>query len=116
MFSDAPKQETKDALSKIMSDMHPKGFRLMATALAIADTRTFLPSIKVPTLLVWGEMDKRSPISVSHQMHKAIQGAKLKIIAGAGHVSNLERPEQFNAIVKEFCQSLTGKGSASAQQ
>jgi pimeloyl-ACP methyl ester carboxylesterase len=116
MFSDTPKQETKDVLCKIMSDTHPKGFRLMATALAIADTRTFLPSIKVPTLLIWGELDKRSPISVSHQMHHAIHGAKLEIIAGAGHVSNMERPEQFNTIVKEFCLSVAGKGSTDAQQ
>jgi pimeloyl-ACP methyl ester carboxylesterase len=109
MFSDTPKPETKDALCKIMSDTHPKGFRLMATALAIADTRTLLSSIKVPTLLIWGELDKRSPISVSHQMQDAIHGAKLEIISGAGHVSNMERPEQFNDIVKEFCLSVTEK-------
>lgn len=107
MFSDSPKPATKEALSKIMSDTHPKGFRIMAKALAIADTRTFLTSIKVPTLLIWGESDKRSPISVSHQMHDAIPGAKLEIIVGAGHVSNMERPEQFNNIVKEFCLSVT---------
>lgn len=109
MFSDSPNQETKEALSKIMFDTHPKGFRLMATASAFADTRTFLPSIRVPTLLIWGESDKRSPVNVSHQMYNAIKGAKLEIIAGAGHVSNMERPEQFNKIVNEFCLSVQKK-------
>jgi pimeloyl-ACP methyl ester carboxylesterase len=42
-------------------------------------------------------------------MHNAIHGAKLEVITGAGHVSNMERPEQFNKIVKEFCLSVEGK-------
>ena len=45
MFSDAVKEETREVLRKIMSETHPKGFRLMATALAIADTRSLLPGI-----------------------------------------------------------------------
>jgi pimeloyl-ACP methyl ester carboxylesterase len=107
MFSDSPRPETKDALSQIMLDTHSLGFRLMATALAIADTRALLPHIQVPTLLIWGEADKRSPINVAHQMHDAIHGAKLEVILGAGHVSNLEQPEQFNQFVKDFCLSLS---------
>jgi pimeloyl-ACP methyl ester carboxylesterase len=109
MFGDSVKPETRDVLSKIMSGTHPKGFRLMATALAIADTRSLLPVIKVPVLLIWGESDKRSPINVAHQMHNSIPGAKIEIISGAGHVSNMERPEQFNKVVKEFCSTVLNK-------
>ena len=109
MFSDSIKPETREVLTKIMSGTHPKGFRLMATALAIADTRSLLPDIKVPVLLIWGESDKRSPIYVAHQMHNSIPGAKIEIITGAGHVSNMERPEQFNKIVKEFCSTVLRK-------
>jgi pimeloyl-ACP methyl ester carboxylesterase len=103
MFSDSANEETKDALSKIMFDTHPKGFRLMATTLAISDTRSFLPTIKVPTLLIWGDSDKRSPMNVAHQMHSAIHGSKLEVIGGAGHVCNMEQPKRFNTIVREFC-------------
>jgi pimeloyl-ACP methyl ester carboxylesterase len=103
MFSDSPTQEVKDELANIISDFHPIGFRLMATAIAKEDTRFLLPKIKVPTLLVWGEADKRSPMSVAHQFHDAIPGAKLEIIPKAGHVSNMEKPDQFNKIVKDFC-------------
>jgi pimeloyl-ACP methyl ester carboxylesterase len=109
MFGDSVNPETTEVLSKIMSDTHPKGFRLMATALAIADTRSLLPVIKVPVLLIWGESDKRSPINVAHQMHNSIAGSKIEIITGAGHVSNMERPEQFNKIVKEFCSTVISK-------
>jgi pimeloyl-ACP methyl ester carboxylesterase len=36
-------------------------------------------------------------------MQQAIPDAKLVVIPEAGHVSNLERPEQFNEAVREFC-------------
>jgi len=109
MFGDSPTPEAQEKLANIMSDFHPVGFRLMALSSAKADTRNILPTIKVPTLLIWGEKDKRSPISVANHMNVAIPGSKLQIIKGAGHVCNLEAPAQFNKIVKDFCLSLPNK-------
>ena len=54
-----------------------------------------------------GEADKRSPLSGAYQMRNAIHGAKLEIIPGAGHVSKMEKPIQFNKAVKDFCLSLS---------
>lgn len=109
MFGDSPSPEAQEKLANIMSDFHPVGFRLMAISSANADTRNILPTIKVPTLLIWGEQDKRSQISIAHQMHVAIPGSKLHVIKGVGHVCNLESPAQFNKIVKDFCLSLSKK-------
>jgi pimeloyl-ACP methyl ester carboxylesterase len=53
MFSESPRPGVRDELARIMFDFHPLGFRLMATALARADTRDLLPAIRVPTLLLW---------------------------------------------------------------
>lgn len=106
-FGDSPSPEVRDDLGRIMSDFHPLGFRLMATALARADTRDLLPMIRVPTLLVWGDADARSPLAVAHQMHDAIPGARLAVLSGAGHVSNLEEPAQFNTQVRNFCLPLS---------
>jgi pimeloyl-ACP methyl ester carboxylesterase len=58
--------------------------------------------VAVPTLLIWGEFDARSPLYVAEQFEQAISGSKLTIIEGAGHVSNLERPEEFNEAVRKF--------------
>jgi len=107
MFSESPRPEVRDELARIMSDFHPTGFRLMATALAGADTRDLLPNIRVPTLLIWGDADARSPMAVAHQLRDAIPGARLAVIPGAGHVSNLEEPVQFNAAVRDFCLSVS---------
>jgi pimeloyl-ACP methyl ester carboxylesterase len=107
MFSESPGPEVRDELARIMSDFHPTGFRLMATALAYADTRDLLPNIRVPTLLIWGDSDARSPVTVAHQLRDAIPGARLAVISGAGHISNLEEPVQFNAAVRDFCLSVS---------
>jgi pimeloyl-ACP methyl ester carboxylesterase len=109
MFSPAVTPSVRAELAAIMADTHPPGFRLMAAALAHADTREFLPTIAVPTLLIWGDEDVRSPIRIAHEFHAAIPGSTLTVIAGAGHMSNMERPEVFSMAVREF---LGGRGSA----
>ena len=73
--------------------------------MAETDQRDLLPRIAVPTLLIWGEQDVRSPLSVARQFEQAIPDAKLVVIPGAGHVSNLEQPERFNEAVREFCRA-----------
>ncbi len=103
MFSENASHNVRSELSDVMSDFHPPGFRLMATASAV-DTREVLPTIQVPTLLVWGDADARSPLDVARQLSDAIPGARLVVIPGAGHVSNLEAPERFNAEVRALLQ------------
>jgi pimeloyl-ACP methyl ester carboxylesterase len=106
MHSEAATQELRDELASIMSSFHPVGFRLMARSSAQLDTRDLLPEICVPTLLLWGDEDARSPMSVAHQIRDAIPGARLAVIPGAGHISNFEAPAQFNAEVRSFCLSV----------
>ena len=106
MFSESVAPAVRDELAGIMSEFHPAGFRLMATVLAYADTRDLLPTLRVPTLLVWGAADARSPVGVAHQFEAALPNARLVIIPGVGHISNLEAPAQFTAAVREFCMSV----------
>jgi pimeloyl-ACP methyl ester carboxylesterase len=72
------------------------------SVMAAADQRDVLPRIAAPTLLIWGELDARSPLAVARQFERAIPDTTLTVIPGAGHVSNLERPERFNEAVREF--------------
>lgn len=98
-------EKVKDELARIMSEFHPIGFRLMSES-SYPDRREFLPEIRVPTLLIWGDHDARSPVEVAHQFHREIPGSKLEIIPEAGHLSNLEQPKMFDTAVAEFCSSL----------
>jgi pimeloyl-ACP methyl ester carboxylesterase len=90
-----------DEFATIMATFHPVGFRAMSRAV-LPDFSASLDEIGVPTLLIWGEEDKRSPLSAGEMMHDRIRRSRLVIIPGAGHVSNLEQPERFNAEVRAF--------------
>jgi pimeloyl-ACP methyl ester carboxylesterase len=105
MFGPSSPAETRDELARIMADFHPKGFRLMAASLAGADTRELLRRVRVPTLLVWGDHDVRSPLSVGQEMNSLIPSSRLAVIPGAGHVSNLENPTLFDAEVESLLRS-----------
>jgi pimeloyl-ACP methyl ester carboxylesterase len=63
----------------------------------------------VPTLIVVGDEDVLTPVKDSRAMQLAIAGSRLEVIAGAGHVSNMERPAAFNHVLSEFLVSLTAQ-------
>ena len=107
MFGETTPDEARLELSTVMLNFHPLGFRLMAMSSADVDTRDVLPTIQAPTLLVWGDVDVRSPLDVARRLSDAIPGARLVVIPGAGHVCNLEAPERFDAELRAFYDSLS---------
>jgi pimeloyl-ACP methyl ester carboxylesterase len=105
LFAGDPPAQFVPLLEKMAADVRPESLERELSLMAETDQRDLLPRIAVPTLLIWGELDVRSPPSVARQFEQAIPDAKLVVISGAGHVTNLERPEQFNAAVREFCRA-----------
>ncbi|MGI9120756.1 MAG: alpha/beta fold hydrolase [Acidimicrobiales bacterium] len=63
------------------------------------DSTPELTGIDVPTMVVVGEEDALSPPDVARDMLAVIPGAELSVLAGAGHLSNLEAVDAFNATV-----------------
>jgi 3-oxoadipate enol-lactonase len=55
-----------------------------------------LGAVEVPTLVITSDGDRLIPAAVSAPMAAAIPGAELLTIAGAGHLSNLEAPGDFD--------------------
>jgi pimeloyl-ACP methyl ester carboxylesterase len=102
-FAGDPPAEFVPLLDAMAADVRPESLRTAVWVMAEADQRDLLPRIAVPTLLIWGELDVRSPLGVARQFGRAIPDTRLVVIPGAGHVSNLERPDQFNEAVREFC-------------
>ncbi len=103
LFAGDPPAEFVALLQEIATAVRPESLRTQLCVMAEADQRDLLPDIAVPTLLIWGELDARSPLSVARQFEQAIPGATLVVIPDCGHVSNLEQSERFNAAVREFC-------------
>ena len=70
------------------------------------DATSELAAISVPTLLVVGQEDALSPVEVARDMQARIAGSELVVLAGAGHLSNLEAADEFNAVVAGFLARL----------
>jgi len=66
------------------------------------DQRDLLPLINVPTLIVVGAGDQLTPPSEAQLMGEKIVGSRLQVIDGAAHLSNLERPAEFNSAFLSF--------------
>ena len=105
LFAGDPPAEFVPLLEEMAAAVRPASMRTAVLLMAEADQRDLLPRIAVPTLLIWGELDARSPLTVARQFERAIPEAKLVVIPGAGHVSNLEQPEAFNDAVRKFCRA-----------
>ena len=103
LFAGEPPREVMELLDALAADVRPESVRVTLAAIAEADLRDVLPRIAVPTLLVWGELDARSPLSVAREFARAVPHAELVVVPGAGHMSNLERPDECNAAVRAFC-------------
>ena len=106
LFSPTAPQALIDEVLDISSDFHPAALAALAQSFAETDLRAVLPTIDVPTLVLHGEADTRSPLSVGRALHAAIPGAELAVLAGIGHVSNVQAPQAFNAAVRRFLRSV----------
>jgi pimeloyl-ACP methyl ester carboxylesterase len=56
----------------------------------------------VPTLLLYGERDQRSPLYIAAELHDRIPNSELLVIPGAGHMSNYDDDALFNDAVLTF--------------
>jgi pimeloyl-ACP methyl ester carboxylesterase len=78
---------------------------ICATQLALAsrtDTSKALSEIKVPALVIRGELDKLMSEEQTLQLHNGIQESDFVVIPGSGHLPNLENPDQFNLALNGF--------------
>jgi pimeloyl-ACP methyl ester carboxylesterase len=76
------------------------GFRAAIELLPTHDVLDRLGELRAPTLVVVGELDEETPLSYAELIAGGIRGARLEIIPGAGHITNLEAPEAVNAALR----------------
>ena len=72
----------------------------------VPDLAERLSEIRAPTLVLVGEEDVPDIHAIAQRLATEILGARLETIAGAGHVPNMERPEQFDRLVLGFLETV----------
>ena len=76
-------------------------------ALKPLDLTERLGAIRMPTLVLVGADDPGTPVATARTMHERITGSRLEIIPSAAHLSNVEQPDAFNAVLLGFLSSVS---------
>jgi 3-oxoadipate enol-lactonase len=82
--------------------MSTQTFHAAAASLSTLDLRPQLASVKLPALVLVGEMDEATPSAMSVELAAGLPDARLVILPGLAHVPQLQAPEQFLAEVAGF--------------
>jgi 3-oxoadipate enol-lactonase len=77
------------------------GFVGCAAALADHDYASAVASVKRPVLFVAGEKDGAAPAAM-RKLHEKLNGSRFVELPGAGHISNMDRPAEFNRAMVDF--------------
>ena len=66
------------------------------------DSTRLLREITAPTLVICGEEDVITPRAEAEILQRGIKGAELAMIPKSGHLTSMETPEEFNAVLGKF--------------
>lgn len=91
-----------DRLAASIAGMSAEGYIEAAKSVFTADVVDLMKAITVPTKVVVGSRDQRTPPRLSEEIAALIPGAGYSVIDGARHLANLDRPDAFHAAVDDF--------------
>ena len=99
-------REAYDTLVASLRAVHRESYLKTVEASVAQDLAAPIERIRAPTLVIGSTQDSLYPLSVAQGMARRIPGARLVVIDGAGHLSNLERPQEFNRALADFLGTL----------
>ena len=86
----------------MLMGIHPKAFQAACKILQEGDLVPLLHHLKVPTLVVCGELDQATPPALNKAIADKVAGARYVELPGCGHCPPLEQPEAFIAAIRQF--------------
>jgi 3-oxoadipate enol-lactonase len=106
----AATREANPALAGLLREMYlsndARTYALHCLALRDGAVRGDHASITCPTLLTVGDQDPVTPLSWQRQIAAGIAGSRIRVIPNTGHMTMLESPAVFNAVVLDFLATL----------
>src|SRR5215469_8811051 len=66
------------------------------------DLRPVLPTITVPTIIIYGANDQLTPVAYGEQLRDNIRGSAFHIITDCGHLPPIERPDAVAALLRTW--------------
>jgi pimeloyl-ACP methyl ester carboxylesterase len=92
---------------RMVNDSNPHGAAAALRGRTVRrDYVPLLGDITIPSLIIVGRYDAYTPVPFAEEMHRGIPGSRLEVIEDSGHMTNLERTAEFNAILWSFLETL----------
>jgi pimeloyl-ACP methyl ester carboxylesterase len=108
LFSDLIPVDRGTALAMMMREnIRPETVRAAGHIGAETDLRPLLPTVDVPTLVLHGEVDARSPLANAEALHAAISTSQLVVLPKLGHAGVVEDPEACSAEIRRFVRTVS---------
>jgi len=95
-----------DAVHRMLLGTSVEGFAGCAAAIRDSGLSARVAALRLPMLFLVGDQDVALPVALMQQVQSQVPGAQSAIIQGAGHLSNLERPEAFNEALLAFLDQM----------
>ncbi len=92
-----------------MSTLHKESFLKTLRVATAFELELALESVAIPTMLIFSEFDKLCPADYGRSMANRIPRSRFEYVEGAGHLINIEKPEQFNTLLLDFLSGLDRK-------
>ena len=97
-------RRSADWYERLMLDLHTS---TMAGNIDGVLSNVDLGSIRVPTLVVWGDRDSLFPMQHAEHLRRSISSAKLEVLEGVGHCPHIESPTKLAAAIGRFVDQLS---------
>lgn len=106
MLPPSPHPDVFDQVADVASEMRREGLLNGGQMVERTDNRPFLTTLKLPVLIITGDLDPVVAPLRSEAMMDFLPSARAVSLPGVGHAAYLEAPEVFNQTVREFLTSL----------
>ena len=107
LFTDLIPADRAPVLATMMREnIRPATVRAAGYIGAESDLRSVLPTIDVPTLVLHGEADSRSPLTNAEALHATIPTSQLAVLPKLGHACVVEDPEACATEIRRFVANL----------
>lgn len=95
-------REVLDELFAHVAGMDPRVIGAIVASYFEHSAEDLLPRIQVPTLIISGDKDQLTPVSISEKMQRLIPRSKLVVFKGHSHLVQVEKPREIHAVIERF--------------
>lgn len=89
-------------IAKMIEETSVIGYVRCSEAIMKMNFTDALASVTTPTIVIPGERDPALPVAMSEVIHGQIPGSELRAVEDAAHLCNIERPDAFNTILRDW--------------